>query len=107
MTWSNFGSIGAAENEAFHTRYPVLVRVAPEILTSLGRYFADITVEQMGRAGEDDIRGWGTIRLSFESLEAARGRLLAFGRAVEVLEPLPLRKSLVDFAEQIVDFYNR
>jgi hypothetical protein len=35
----------------------------------------------------------------------ARTRLLGLGRAVEVLSPEPLRKSLIDFAEQIVDFY--
>ena len=38
-------------------------------------------------------------------LEAARERILGFGRAVEVLEPQPLRKSIVDFATQIVTFY--
>jgi predicted DNA-binding transcriptional regulator YafY len=32
-------------------------------------------------------------------------RLLGFGRAVEVLEPLPLRRSLLDFAEQIIALY--
>ncbi|MGZ9223435.1 MAG: WCX domain-containing protein [Anaerolineales bacterium] len=35
----------------------------------------------------------------------ARTRLLGLGRAVEVLEPEALRRSLVDFAEQIVGFY--
>ena len=35
----------------------------------------------------------------------ARSRLLGLGRAVEVLEPEPLRRSLIDFAEQIVGFY--
>ncbi len=38
-------------------------------------------------------------------LEAARERILGFGRAVEVLEPQALRKSIVDFATQIVTFY--
>jgi hypothetical protein len=45
------------------------------------------------------------MELPFDSLIAARTRLLGLGRAVEVLEPESLRKSLIDFAEQIVAFY--
>jgi hypothetical protein len=41
----------------------------------------------------------------FESLEAARDSLLGLGRAVEVLDPIALRMSLVDFAKQIVAGY--
>jgi predicted DNA-binding transcriptional regulator YafY len=93
------------ENEAIHTRYTVLVRVAPTLIPFLSQNFGENMVEQAEQPGEPDNYGWMIIRLVFESLEAARGRLLAFGRAVEVLEPLPLRKSLIDFAEQIVDFY--
>jgi predicted DNA-binding transcriptional regulator YafY len=51
--------------------------------------------------------GWVTLDLPFESFVAARSRLLGLGRAVEVLEPESLRKSLVDFAEQIVLFYKK
>jgi predicted DNA-binding transcriptional regulator YafY len=93
------------ENEAYHTRYPVLVKVAPELIPFLTRHFNDTLVEQVESADAEDCDGWRVFRIYFESLEAARGRLLAFGRAVEVLEPLPLRLSLVDFAEQVVDFY--
>ena len=51
------------------------------------------------------ISGWVTLELPFESFVAARSRLLGLGRAVEVLEPETLRRSLIDFAEQIVWFY--
>ena len=44
--------------------------------------------------------------LPFESFNTARSRLLGLGRAVEVLEPETLRKSIIDFARQIVDFYH-
>mgnify|MGYP001051279298 CR=1 FL=1 len=94
-----------AENEAFHVRYPVLVRVAPEFLPILGRYLPDITY-QLADEATGEYQEWRTLHLYFDSLEAARGRLLGLGRAVEVVEPLPLRLSLLDFAEQIVDFYH-
>jgi len=41
------------------------------------------------------------IRVVFESLKEARSRCLSLGGAVEVLEPEALRKSVLDYAEQI------
>jgi predicted DNA-binding transcriptional regulator YafY len=43
--------------------------------------------------------------LWFTSFEEARGRLLGYGRALEVVEPLALRLSVADYARQIVDVY--
>jgi predicted DNA-binding transcriptional regulator YafY len=81
------------------------VRVAPEALPMLAEYVGD-----RARAGLTETRlleadGWVTLDLPFESFVAARTRLLGLGRAVEVLEPESLRKSLIDFAEQVVGFY--
>jgi predicted DNA-binding transcriptional regulator YafY len=45
------------------------------------------------------------IRLTFRSVEEARAQLLAYGGSVEVLEPLALRLTLADFAEQAVRVY--
>jgi predicted DNA-binding transcriptional regulator YafY len=41
----------------------------------------------------------------FETLEQARRHILGFGAAIEVLEPEPLRLSVIDFARQIAEFY--
>ena len=49
--------------------------------------------------------GWQVLRLAFPSFDDARRSLLGYGRAVEVLEPLALRRSLLDYAEQIIDLY--
>jgi predicted DNA-binding transcriptional regulator YafY len=81
------------------------VRVAPEALPMLAEYVGDRARGQLLSHHLPDADGWVTLDLPFESFVAARSRLLGLGRAVEVLEPEPLRKSLVDFAEQIVDFY--
>ena len=55
--------------------------------------------------GPPDAAGWLTLQLAFESLEAARTRILGFGRGVEVLAPYALRRSIQDYAEQIVALY--
>lgn len=54
-----------------------------------------------------DAAGWITLELTFDSLEAARAALLALGGGVEVLAPESLRRSVLDYAEQITGVYAR
>jgi predicted DNA-binding transcriptional regulator YafY len=81
------------------------VRVAPEALHMLGEYIGDRVRGKLLKSHNPDDDGWVTFDLPFDSFVTARSRLLGLGRAVEVLEPESLRRSLVDFAEQIVGFY--
>jgi hypothetical protein len=50
---------------------------------------------------------WAWRQASFESLKAAQAVLLSLGVAVKVLEPLPLRWSIRDYAEQVLSIYVR
>ena len=81
------------------------VRVAPEALLLLAEYVGERARAVLVQTRPPDADGWVTLDLPFESFVAARTRLLGLGRAVEVLEPETLRRSLIDFAEQIVGFY--
>jgi len=83
------------------------VRTSPALIPLLPLYFGERIHEALVQAGPPDAEGWITLTLPFERLEAARERILGFGRAVEVLEPAALRQSVVDFARQIVAFYAR
>jgi predicted DNA-binding transcriptional regulator YafY len=91
----------------YETQPPFLarVRVAPEALPMLAEYVGDRARGQLAQTSVPDLDGWVRLELPFESFIAARSRLLGLGRAVEVLAPESLRMSLVDFAEQIVEFY--
>ena len=89
-----------ADHEARRALYPVIVRVAPSLIPALRHFFLPID-----QTDPPDPDGWLTLTLSFESLEAARAQLLGFGRSVQVLAPRPLRRSLLDYAEQIVALY--
>ena len=90
------------EQRRFH--YPVTARVAPELLPELGRYFGR-EIQSKIKQAERDAAGWIVLTLQFERLEDARNRLLGFGGAIEVLAPEALRKSMSDFAFQIVERY--
>jgi predicted DNA-binding transcriptional regulator YafY len=96
-----------AGQEERRPHYPVTVRVAPELVPLLPLYFGERIRDTIAQAAPPDAEGWITLTLPFERLEAARERILGFGRAVEVLEPQALRHSIIDFATQIVAFYAR
>lgn len=91
--------------EETSTRYLVILRVAPTFVPILPMYFGDQVHKKIAQAGPADKAGWIKLELSFESLETARERILDFGGGVEVLSPRALRKSVLDFATQIVKLY--
>ena len=93
-----------AEQEQGQSRFAVTLRVAPHFAPELIRRLGD-QVRAHIAAGAAGAAGWVTVELYFESLEAARERILSFGSGVEVLEPLALRWSVQDFAAQIVALY--
>jgi len=50
---------------------------------------------------------WVPMTATFPFLEEARRTLMAFGGAVQVVHPEPLRRSIIDFAEQIAQTYSQ
>jgi predicted DNA-binding transcriptional regulator YafY len=92
--------------EVNRPQYPATVRVAPELVHFLPQHFGGSIRDAVVQAGPPDAAGWIKLTLPFEALEAARERLLSYGRAVEVLAPQALRDSVVDFARQIVALYD-
>lgn len=98
--WENYCSKFELDRASFQVR----LCISPEIQDVLHLIFGTEAQDLAARA-EKDASGWIAIDLRFESFSAARNRLLGLGRAVEVLEPEPLRKSLLDYALQIASVY--
>jgi predicted DNA-binding transcriptional regulator YafY len=99
---ASFWEKWCTDEEKRRSLFSVRVRIGPEFVPLLPVFFGDQAV-----LGSPDSHGLRTLELSFESFEAARDRLLSLGRAVEVLSPPALRKSLVDYARQILELYER
>jgi len=83
--------------ETSRPEYRVLARVSPILAQTL----AENRPETLQTPPPWQQDGWLEVNLSFESLEAARTRILGYGGAIEVLEPLALRLSVIDFACQV------
>jgi predicted DNA-binding transcriptional regulator YafY len=86
--------------------FMVTARVSAELIDHLPRIVGDNTNDILAQAGAPDEQGYVMLTLPFENFESARSRILGLGRAVEVLEPLSLRMSVIDFVHQIADLYN-
>lgn len=86
--------------------YVATVRVAPPMQASLPQHFGAALHQRMVQAPRN-AAGWITLELAFDSLEAARTALLALGGGIEVLAPEALRRSVLDYAEQIAGVYAR
>ena len=97
----------ASEIESYLSDYKVRVRVSPGFIPELPRFFGSKIQSRISQAQPPDGEGWIELELTFESFQAARERLLGFGRGVEVLGPLALRLSIQDYAEQIKALYTR
>jgi len=100
--WQNW----CAEFEQTRPQYWVLALVSPALAVRLPRQLRenrqDIT-NLPASAGQRE--GWQIMSLTFENFETARTRILGFGGAIEVLEPLALRSSVADYAQQILAVY--
>ena len=95
-----------AENGRQPLSYAVRLRVSPALARawpSGGVPHADLSLAE---ADPPDADGWRVVTWRFESIYAARSYLLTLGGAVEVLDPLPLRLSLADYARQISALYD-
>jgi len=102
---ASFWQAWCIENQERRPRFAVTVRVSPDLRPYLSSVFGDSIAMEQEEAAEAVEAGWSMWQLIFSSFDEARGRILALGRAVEIIEPLSLRLSVIDFAQQIVGLY--
>jgi predicted DNA-binding transcriptional regulator YafY len=93
------------EVEAEQGVFRALVRLSPGLVGELPWRLRGQASAALARAAPPDERGWRSVELTFDSLEQARDKILSFGGGAEVLEPPGLRRSMEDFAQQILGIY--
>jgi predicted DNA-binding transcriptional regulator YafY len=90
-----------ADWEAWRGLYRVAVRITPAALEELRRRGVPVVFD----AAPPDAEGRLAAELAFDSLETACRSLVGLGRAVVVLSPAPLRLTISDYAQQILELY--
>jgi predicted DNA-binding transcriptional regulator YafY len=90
--------------------YLVQARVSPQMLVELPLYLGEhwdgiVREEATPTASSGD--DWLSVVLHFDTFEGARTKLLGLGAGIEVVTPAALRRSLLDFAEQVIRRYSR
>jgi predicted DNA-binding transcriptional regulator YafY len=97
LYWQNHCSELAMNRPSF----PVTLRISTALAAQLNS-----NRDQLQLSGPPDPKGYRQTTLLFETFEEARRQVLSFGRAAEVVEPEALRRSVIDYARQIVAFYS-
>ena len=98
-----FWQAWCVENQDTRARFEVTVRISVELRPYMTSVYGNaLMVEETGADQKD---GWTYWQLTFENFDEARGRILALGRAIEVVDPISLRLSVFDFAQQISEMY--
>lgn len=82
--------------------FRILVRVTP----TLAKILREKRPATLLSPPMMDDSPWTEMTLEFESFEEARRMVLGYGGAIEVMDPLALRRSLQDFAHQTIKIYN-
>lgn len=90
------------EQKENHRGYQVQVRVT----ATLAKILSEQRPATLMTPPMQDLDPWQNLILEYESFEEARRFVLSYGGAIEVLEPLALRRSVQDFARQILLMYD-
>ena len=99
--WQNW----CADFETERPYFEVRALVSPSLAARLPRLLRENQPDTLNAPPAMQREGWQAMTLTFESFEIARTRILGYGGAIEVLEPLALRMSVADFAQQIQSIY--
>jgi len=96
--WTDWAQARAASRGGLHVKAKASTDALAQLKYRLGCHIDRVHEEN----ADEEAR---QIFLTFETLEQARDCLLAYGNAIEVLEPKALRLSIADFAEQVCGMY--
>jgi predicted DNA-binding transcriptional regulator YafY len=102
---ADFWQKWCADYENDRPQYEVRVLVSPSLAKRLPQILRENQPDILNTPPAMEREDWQVISLTFENFETARTRILGFGGAIEVLDPLALRKSVADYAHQIQAIY--
>jgi predicted DNA-binding transcriptional regulator YafY len=85
--------------------YLTRLRMTAALFSKLPLYLGEMIKYWRSENEPGGEQAWYEVIIQYENFFKARESVLSFGRAAEVLEPEALRAGVIDYARQIVDFY--
>jgi predicted DNA-binding transcriptional regulator YafY len=83
-------------------RYPVTLRVSPELLPAVRHGVGFTRIESIGEPESD---GWCRVLFNFGVAFEAHSFVLRHGDQVEIIDPPDLREAVIQLARQILEMY--
>lgn len=94
------------EYQASLPKYPVILRVAPDLIPILPSILGD-DVRVLIKQTSPDLEGWRVLEYTFERIEEAQAYVLGMGAFVEVIAPEELRVNVLKLATDVVAHYSQ
>ncbi len=94
------------EYQASLPKYPVILRVAPDLIPILPSILGDdiqVHIEQ----AQPDSEGWRVVKHTFERIEEAQTYVLGMGASVDIIAPEELRTNVLKLATDVVAHYSQ
>jgi len=103
---AKFWTDWVCEYQASLPKYPVILRVAPEMIPVLPSILGDDIQARVEQA-QTDSKGWRVVKHTFERIEEAQTYLLGMGSSVDVIAPKELRANILKIATDVVAHYSQ
>ena len=87
-------------------KYPVILRVAPDLIPVLPSILGDGVRTPIEQA-QPDSEGWRVVKHTFERIEEAQTSVLGMGASVDVIAPEELRVNVLKLASDVVVHYSQ
>ncbi len=87
-------------------KYPVILRIAPDLIPVLPSMLGD-DVRSLIEQAQSDLEGWRVVEYTFERIEEAQTYVLGMGASVDVIAPEELRIRVLKLATDVVAHYSR
>ena len=87
-------------------KYPVILRIAPDLIPVLPSMLGD-DVRSLIEQAQSDLEGWRVVEYTFERIEEAQTYVLGMGASVDVIAPEELRVIVLKLATDVVAHYSR
>jgi predicted DNA-binding transcriptional regulator YafY len=88
-----------------HSVLEVQIKVTPNLLKSLPYFLGEGVKFNLFDIDKSNEHEWRNVTIWFDDMYQAREKILSMGNAAEVLEPEALKLSVIDFAKQIIEYY--